>query len=360
MSLKFHVATRKGWFEFEKRNNQWQITQSAFAGVPVSMSLAKQGSDVYYAALNHGHFGVKLHRSQDAGKSWQEVATPKFETQKDIDEGLSLELIWSLEYANPDNEQTLWAGTIPGGLFFSNDGGDSWQINESLWHQEEKKNWFGGGYDQPGIHSVCVHPTNPQHVIVGVSCGGVWVTKDAGKTWLLQAQGMRAEYVPPAKTFEPSIQDPHRLIQSPNNPDVLWVQHHNGIFHSSDGAQSWQEITHSKPSHFGFAVATHPKDANIAWFVPAIKDSCRMPVDGKVVVSRTTDGGKTFELLTEGLPQNNAYDLVYRHGLDVDNSGDNLVMGSTTGNLWLSENQGESWLCISNFLPPIYSVRFLK
>ncbi len=357
---KFHVATRKGWFEFIRENNTWKINQTAFAGVPVSISLAKNGSDIYFAALNHGHFGTKLHRSDNAGKSWQEISTPKYVKKNDTDEAPSLELIWSLEYANHTNECFLWAGTIPGGLFYSSDQGESWQLNESLWHQDARKNWFGGGYDQPGIHSICVNPRNDKHVTVAVSCAGVWMTNDGGETWKIHASGMRAEYLPPEKAYDPNVQDPHRMVQNPSDPTKFWVQHHNGIFHSNDSAVSWQEITSASPSHFGFAVVTHPTDANIAWFVPAIKDECRIPVDGKMVVMRTSNGGQTFEQLTTGLPQEHAFDLVYRHGLDIDSTGDCLVMGSTTGNLWISEDQGEHWHSLSNNLPPIYSVRFVK
>ena len=144
----------------------------------------------------------------------------------------------------------------------------------------------------------------------------------------------------------------------PDAPDRLWVQHHNGIFKSDDGCASWQELTDVAPSAFGFAVAVHPHDADTAWFVPAVKDESRVPVDGKLVVNRTKDGGKTFESLTEGLPQRHAYDLVYRHALDVDESGERLAFGSTTGSLWSSDDGGNAWSHVSAHLPPVYCVRF--
>jgi hypothetical protein len=91
-----------------------------------------------------------------------------------------------------------------------------------------------------------------------------------------------------------------------------------------------------------------------------VKDECRVPVDARLVVARTRDGGASFDLLHEGLPQQHAFDLVYRHGLDVDETGDRLVMGSTTGNLFVSEDQGEHWLALSTHLPPIAAVRFAE
>ena len=112
------------------------------------------------------------------------------------------------------------------------------------------------------------------------------------------------------------------------------------------------------PSVFGFAVAVHPEDADTAWFVPAIKDEKRIPVDGALVVSRTRDGGKTFDVLRSGLPQQHAFDIVYRHALDIDGKGECLAFGSTTGSLWVSEDQGDTWLGVSHHLPPVHQVRF--
>ena len=111
-----------------------------------------------------------------------------------------------------------------------------------------------------------------------------------------------------------------------------------------------------KPAVFGFAVAAHPNDPLTAWLVPGIKDERRVPVGGALVVNRTRDGGRSFEALGRGLPQRDCYDLVYRHALDVDDHGELLAMGSTTGNLWLSENSGESWQLISAHLPPVAQV----
>jgi hypothetical protein len=115
-----------------------------------------------------------------------------------------------------------------------------------------------------------------------------------------------------------------------------------------------------KPSVFGFAVAVHPAKPDTAWFVPSTKDEKRCPTDGRVVVNRTEDGGRTFEGLRRGLPQEHAYDLVYRHGLDVDETGNRLVFGSTTGSLWISEDGGDSWQTVASNLPPIYAVRFAR
>ena len=160
-------------------------------------------------------------------------------------------------------------------------------------------------------------PAIPTSVLIGVSCGGAWITDDDGSTWSV-THGMRNEYMPPGEEYTPHTQDPHRLARCAAHPDVVWNQHHNGCFRSVDAGRTWTEITDRAPSVFGFAVAAHPTDPDVAWFVPAVKDELRVPVDGRFVVSRTTDGGASFDVFGDGLPDQHAYDLVYRHGLDVD------------------------------------------
>lgn len=369
------VGTRKGLFVFEADGvspHRWKQAGHHFAGEPVSSALADPLDGTLYAALNLGHFGVKLHALRAGERDWEPRTTPVYPPQPDHDHDgdsdgappspaseplWSLEQIWTLEPGGPDEPGTLWAGTIPGGLFRSDDGGESWTLNRSLWDRPERSEWMGGGYDHAGIHSVLVDPRDSRHVTIGVSSGGVWQTFDGGATWRATTRGMHADYMPPERSDEPNVQDPHRVVQCPAAPDVLWTQHHCGIFRSTDGGNEWTRIE-AQPSSFGFAVAVHPHDPQTAWFVPAVKDAYRIPVDGKFVVTRTCDGGQTFEQFSSGLPPAPAYDLVYRHGLAVDATGERLAMGSTTGGLWASDDGGQNWQEISAHLPPVYYVGF--
>lgn len=350
------VATRKGLFELHRRGRAWGIENVSFLGDPVSMLLPPQADGRMLAALNLGHFGVKVHASDDAGASWREVATPTYPAQPEGAPGPAWKLvqIWALEAAHG----TVWAGTLPGGLFRSSDFGQSWSLVESLWHRDERLQWFGGGYDVPGIHSICPHPQHAGEVLVGISCGGVWVTRDDGSTWQLQAQGMRAAYMPPEAADDGNTQDPHLVVRCAAQPDMLWCQHHNGIWRSVDNAQSWQEVQGVPVSNFGFAVAVHPVHGRTAWFAPAKADERRVPVDAALAVTRTHDGGEHFDVLRAGLPQSHCYDLVYRHGLAVAADGEHLLMTSTTGGLWASADGGQAWQEVSLTLPPAYAVRF--
>jgi photosystem II stability/assembly factor-like uncharacterized protein len=355
MSDRILVSTRKGLVSVERGPDGWAVAQLAFEGVPVTAALADPRDGSLYAALKHGHFGAKLHRSDDGGRTWPEVATPAF--PEGTPGAPSLNQVFTLEPGAPDQPGRLWAGAVPAGLFRSDDRGESWQLVRPLWDVPSRPDWMGGGNEDTAMHTVALDPRRPDDVFIAISCAGVWHSADTGQSWTSRGDGLVATYMPPEQQGVREVQDPHRVARCASQPDVMWMQHHCGIFRSTDGGDHWTQL---KPPHddFGFAVAAHPKDPQVAWFVPAIKDEIRMPRDGALCVSRTRDGGKSWEVLREGLPQRDAYDLIYRHGLDVDSSGSRLAMGSTTGALWVSETGGENWQLVSAHLPPIYAVRF--
>jgi photosystem II stability/assembly factor-like uncharacterized protein len=367
------LGTRKGLLTFAKRGKDWCFEREDFRAIPVSYAVADPRTGMLWACLDHGHWGQKLHRSRDGGVTWEEITAPKFPedakiygqfpaaddadgVETDNGQPAKVSYLWLVAPGGNDQPNRLYIGTEPGGLFQSDDGGETFQLVEGLWHHPSRKKWwFGGGRDHPGLCSIVVDPRDSQHIFIGVSVGGVYETTDGGQTWEGRNKGLLACYLPnPESEYG---HDPHFMLASPSNPDVLWQQNHCGIFRSTDGAHTWQNISEpGGPAYFGFAIALDEHDDQTAWVVPAVDAEYRLAVDRALCVCRTDDGGKTWTAFRDGLPQNTCYDVTFRHALDID--GDTLAFGTTTGNVYLSDDRGESWRCIGNNLPPVYSVRF--
>jgi photosystem II stability/assembly factor-like uncharacterized protein len=220
---------------------------------------------------------------------------------------------------------------------------------------------MGGGNDHPAAHTLIVHPQEPDHAIVAISCGGIWRTRDAGKSWQLAGKGFFAGFLPPEIAGEPNAQDPHRLSSCAAEPNVVWCQLHAGIYRSTDFGENFTRCAKVPDGvgDFGFAIAACPLNPLRAWVVPATADSHRYAPNAAMCVSRTDDGGQTWQVFRQGLPQTQAYDLIYRHGLAVATDGRTHAMGSTTGNLWTSADAGESWQHLSAHLPPINCLAFV-
>ena len=387
MSARILVGTRKGTFLVERLNERFRVRLVGHAGVGVNYAVRDPHTGAIWAALGHGHWGAKLSRSNDEGETWEDAPQLKYpedarylappepsEDGSDSDKPTTLKpatllKLWVIAFGG---EGRMYVGTIPGGLFTSDDGGEHFELNRPLWNHESRggdlsegegtgvTHWYGTpaseGEFAPGIHSIVTDPRDPQRLLVAVSTAGVLETLDGGKTWRSRNRGLTNDYQP-----DPTAEwghDPHYVALCPGEPDHVWQQNHCGVFYSRDGAESWSLVSApGRGVHFGFPVATDETDGQTAWLVPGKSDMQRTTVDGSLFVARTEDGGKSWTQLREGLPQQNAYDVVYRHALDARDG--RIAFGSTTGNLYVSENRGESWETVANNLPPVYSVRFL-
>lgn len=360
MSNVLVLGTRKGLLIYEYSNRQWKLMCEAHTAIPISYSAVDPRNNTLWACLDHGHWAQKLHRSKDMGKTWEEVPAPAYPEGEEIKEGVpaATSYLWYLTPGGDDQPDRLYLGTEPGGLFQSDDGGDSFQLVTPLWNVPERKEWwFGGGRDHPGLCSLIVDPRDSNHLIAGISVGGVYESRDGGESWVGRNKGLRADFLPnPEAEFG---HDPHFIMGSKSEPDKLWQQNHCGVFRTTDSAATWTKVSQENgPVNFGFAVSVDDDNGDVAWVVPAVSDAYRVAVDRALCVCRTDDGGKTWTDFRAGLPQESCYDVVYRHALD--RSGSRMAFGTTTGNVFVSDDNGESWQSLSNQLPPVYSVRFVN
>jgi hypothetical protein len=356
---KILSGTSKGLVVLSKTGNGWKIAEVHFTGLPISFVYVDPRTLAWWAGISHRHWGEKLHFSNDEGKTWHEAGIPSFKNYfYRANEPATLKKIWTLQHAGVDKPGCLWLGTEPGGLFYSEDSGNTFHLVESLWNHPSRlddKQWFGAGKDFPFIHSIIVDPRNSDQVYVGVSCAGIFKTVDGGKTWQAKNKGLIAAYLP-----NPSAEvghDPHRVLLCPANPAVLWQQNHCGIFRTTNGAESWEAVSGKNGfPHYGFALAIDEHDPEAAWVIPAQSDEMRIPFGLRLTVCKTVDGGKNWTSINEGLPPSNTFDLVLRHAFVAH--GKTLAFGSNNGNLYVSDDVGESWKAVSQNLSTINCLAF--
>jgi len=318
--MKLLVGTSKGLLVYARHQGSWQIEKRHFLGMPVSMVYADERSNRWWVSLAHRHWGQKLHYSEDEGKTWPPVAPPRYLPESKLASGkpASLKKIWSIQQDGIAGGQGIWVGTEPGGLFYKKNLSASFELVHSLWNhpsRSDQHQWFGAGRDEPFLHTILIHPDNPQHIYIAVSCAGVFESQDGGASWEPRNRGLIAAYLP-----NPQVEvghDPHMLHMVREHPEVIWQQNHCGIFRTENGGADWKLLSNPEEiPHYGFALAIDHSNPDRAWVIPAISDEMRLAPDLALKVYRTEDGGASWQALMEGLPQHDCFDIVFRHSLD--------------------------------------------
>lgn len=362
------VATRKGaWlYHGDAARKTWRADGPHFLGHVISqLVLDPRDGRTLLAAAKTGHLGPTVFRSTDRGRSWKEAARPPaFAKAAGGEQGRSVDHTFWLT-PGPVSEPDLWyAGTSPQGLFRSADGGVSWEPFSSINDDPQFRKWMGtvqdGTPDGPKLHSIIVDPRDAAHLYFAMSGGGVHESVDGGRNWMPLLKGL--EVVEGFDPAEPMFHDPHCVRICPGNPDRLYQQNHCGIYRIDRPSDTWVRIGGSMPKRVGdvgFPLVVHPRDDNTAWVFPMDGATVwpRTSPDGKPAVYATRNGGKTWLRLDAGLPPKQAWWTVKRQAMTADASDPiGLYFGTTSGELWMSRDEGRRWSCLARHLPEIYAV----
>lgn len=347
------VGTRKGlWIgRSDEARKEWEWTGPLCDMEEVySCMIDKRGSAPrLFAGPSSSWTGPRLLRSDDLGGSWQEgkIAFP-------ADTGASLERVWQI--APGVEQQTVWAGTEPGAVFRSRDGGDTFELERGLWEHPHREQW-GAGYGGQAFHTIVPHPTDPASVVCAISSGGVYATNDDGQSWTAQNTGVQAEFLPEGQQYPEFGQCVHKVARHPAEPDRLFMQNHGGVYRSIDGGVTWDSIEKGLPNNFGFPVVVHPHEPATIYVFPLGGSGQRYPVAAAARVWRSRDAGDTWEELAEGLPSG-FYAGVMRDAMCTDDHETaGVYFGARNGSVWGSADEGDTWTELISGLPDVMVVR---
>jgi photosystem II stability/assembly factor-like uncharacterized protein len=367
-SVRIWVGTKKGAFLFSSKDRKkWDFDGPFFAGQEVH-HVAQDPRDPkrHYAAVNNAWFGPHLYTSTNNGKKWAisekglelkgvpgkswEVSEKGMEIKETPE--ATLKRIWHIAPGAEDEPGFVYLGADPGVLFRSGDNGANWEMVAGLCNHPTRAKWT------PGAGGMMVHSIQclgKGRLVVGISAAGAFRSTDSGKTWTPFNGNVLTDFLP--VKFPEVGQCVHKLKAHPNNANALYQQNHCGIYRADFAAEKWTDISKGLPTRFGFALAVPAAEKQTLFTIPVDSPEERFVPQGKLRVARSRDGGRSWKLLTKGLPQSGAYVIVLREAMasdDRDPAG--VYFGTSTGSLFYTRDAGDSWQGLSAHLPPIYSV----
>jgi hypothetical protein len=353
------VGTMKGAFVLrsDKSRRKWKIEGPHFRGEAVYALLhdTRAGRGRTFAATNSMHWGPTLRTSDDNAATWSEPGpqTVRFPAES----GRALAQIWQIAPGRPTEPNVFYCGVEPAALFESRDGGNSWEPNKGLLNHEHQPKWQPGGGGLC-LHTIVLDPNNPRRMAIAMSTGGVYRSDDGGKSWRARNAGVRAQFLPEEQRYPEFGQCVHKVVHHPSRPERLFLQNHWGLYRSDDWGDSWHDIANGVPSDFGFAMQMHPHDPDTVYIVPIEADMFRATPEAKLRVYRTKNAGASWQPLTKGLPQHDAYENVLRDALTADSfDSAGIYFGTRSGKLFASRDEGDSWEELADGLPPIVCVK---
>ncbi len=363
-TVRVLVGTRKGAFILtsDGTRKDWTIDGPHFAGWEIyHLNGSPVEPDRLWASQTSGWFGQIMQRSDDGGKNWQAVGND-FTYTAPVGDHLwydgtprpwEFKRIWHIEPSRTDPD-TVWAGAEDAALYKSTDGGQKWEELNALRQHPTGPGW------QPGaggmcLHTILLHPTDPERMYVAISAAGAFRTDDGGATWLPINAGLRSEGLPDEDAEVGHCV--HRLAMHPSRPDTLFMQKHWDVLRTDDAGGRWREVSGNLPTDFGFPIAVHAHEPETIYVVPITSDSLHYVMDGKLRVYRSRTGGEEWEPLTVGLPQSHCYVNVLRDAMAVDTLDEcGIYFGTSGGQVYGSADGGDTWTAIVRDLPAVLSV----
>jgi len=327
LSSEVLVATARGVITiYRTGEGRWDVTNKSLENHHISCLMIEPSKKYIFAGVHNG----PLYVSKDGGRTWGVS-----------DQGITEKHIFCLNYAQRDGKTKLYAGTEPARLFESDDLGATWREFSSLRSVPSVDKWdFPAPPNQAHLKNVVFDPQDEKTIYACIEQGALLKSKDEGKTWH-ELHGFHL--------------DAHRLLIRRSDPNWFYVSGGDGLYHSKDGGKTWEHLT-TKSDRIGYpdSLFIHPEKEELMFMAGSRTSPFQWRKNGTADagILRSRDGGRTWRELKNGLPD-------HLHGnieamlMEFWNGSYSFLVGTTAGEIFCSDDEGEHWTKIISGIPPI-------
>jgi photosystem II stability/assembly factor-like uncharacterized protein len=321
------IGTREGVVTIARSGSQWKVAHRAITDKHISAIIKEPESGLTFAGAFHG----SVHVSADDGKTWEARGN-----------GMTENNVYSLAAKRLNGRVRVFAGTEPAHLFGSDDLGASWKKIPSLRSVPSVPKWNFPAPPHIGhVKHINFDPENSSTIYSSVEVGGLLRSTDAGEHW---------------EEFPELYEDVHRLMIHPSNAKFLYAVTGRGLYTSADAGKTWEQWTRREDELGGYpdGFVFRPSDPKTILMTAAhdAPGTWRTTHFAGARISRSKDGGRTWEILRNGLPDR-LQASIEAFCLEEAGSSTSVFAATTSGEVFCSEDLGDSWQTIVTGLPPI-------
>lgn len=327
------VATLGGIVTAKRSGGAFGVVANSLPELHISALCFEPTRGAVFASSYQGG----LYVSYDQGESWQQTA-------KSLDD----QNIFSIASRTVGDAVTLYVGTEPVALFKSTDYGESWIELPGIREVPDMDKWF---FPAPPhiahLKNVSFDLEDPNTFYVSVEQGGLYKTVDGGLSFV-ELDGIVQE-------DDKVYKDVHRLLIHPAEPNRMFITGGDGFTGSENDGVTWHRIL-DRGSAIGYpdGLVVNPLDPKLM-FVSGSKDNpgtWRESHNADAHVARSRDGGRSWEVVGDGLPQPLRANIEAL-SLSVSPGRSELFAGTTDGEVYSSSDEGEHFELVLSGLGPV-------
>ena len=327
LSNEVLVGTREGVVTIARAGSEWKVAHRAITDKHISAIVKEPESGLTFAGAFHGSVYV----SKDDGKTWEARAN-----------GMTQNNIYSLAVRRMNSRVRVFAGTEPAHLFVSDDLGLNWTEIPSLRSVPSVPKWSFPAPPHIGhVKHINFDPEDSKTIYASVEVGGLLRSTDGGNHW---------------EEFPSLYEDVHRLMIHPSNPKFLYGVTGRGLYVSPDEGATWEQWTRREDEIGGYpdGFVFRPSDPKSILMTAAhdAPGTWRTTHFAGARISRSKDGGRTWEILHNGLPDR-LQASIEAFCLEEADDSTAVFAATTSGEIFCSSDMGDGWEKVITGLPPI-------